>query len=138
MSGGLDSRALVEPKAVFGAARNIEGGGSLTIMATALIDTGSRMDEVIFNEFKGTGNMEIELSRELANRRVWPAIDLNTSGTRKEELLLSEAALAVSHKIRRTLAGKGPERSMGLLLEHMERFPTKHEFVSQFSDRFGR
>ena len=96
------------------------------------------MDEVIFNEFKGTGNMEIELSRDLANRRVWPSIDLNTSGTRKEELLLSEAALAVSHKIRRTLAGKGPERSMELLLEHMGRFPNNHEFVSQFSDRFGR
>ena len=138
MSGGLDARALVEPKAIFGAARNIEGGGSLTIMATALIDTGSRMDEVIFNEFKGTGNMEIELSRELANRRVWPAIDLNTSGTRKEELLLSEAALAVSHRIRRTLSGKGPERSMELLLEHMERYSNNHEFVSQFSDRFGR
>ncbi|MCH9035049.1 MAG: transcription termination factor Rho [Planctomycetes bacterium] len=130
MSGGLDARALIEPKAIFGAARNIEGGGSLTIIATALVDTGSRMD--------GTGNMEIELSRELANRRVWPAIDLNTSGTRKEELLLSEAALAVSYKIRRTLAGKGPERSMQLLLEHMGRFPNNHEFVTQFSDRFGR
>ncbi|MCH9034314.1 MAG: transcription termination factor Rho [Planctomycetes bacterium] len=138
MSGGLDARALAEPKAIFGAARNIEGGGSLTILATALIDTGSRMDEVIYNEFKGTGNMEIELSRELANRRVWPAIDLNISGTRKEELLLTEAALAVSHRIRRSLAGKGPERSMELLLEHMGRFPNNEEFISQFSDRFGR
>jgi len=138
MSGGLDARALAEPKAVFGAARNIEGGGSLTILATALIDTGSRMDEVIYNEFKGTGNMEIELSRELANRRVWPAIDLNISGTRKEELLLTEAALAVSHRIRRSLAGKGQERSMELLLEHMGRFPNNEEFISQFSDRFGR
>ena len=90
MSGGIDIRALAEPKAIFGAARNIENGGSLTIMASALIETGSRMDELIFNEFKGTGNMEIMLSRDMANLRIWPAMDLNQSGTRKEELLLGK------------------------------------------------
>jgi transcription termination factor Rho len=103
MSGGLDVGALAEPKAIFGAARNVEHGGSLTIIASALIDTGSRMDEVIFNEFKGTGNMEIMLCRNLANKRVWPAIDLSESGTRREELLLTPEAVKVATYIRRTL-----------------------------------
>lgn len=133
MSGGIDIRALAEPKAIFGAARNIENGGSLTIMATALIDTGSRMDEVIFNEFKGTGNMEIMLTRELANRRVFPAIDLNQSGTRKEELLLSPQELAVSRHIRRTLLDRGLEQSMTLLLGSLQKFPDNAAFVASFN-----
>ena len=138
MSGGLDIRALTEPKAIFGAARNLEHGGSLTIIASALIDTGSRMDEVIFNEFKGTGNMEIMLSAEMANRRIWPAIDLNLSGTRKEELLLTPQALEVSHRIRRTLVGKNPDRAMEQLLESMERFPDNATFVKQFAEQIFR
>jgi len=138
MSGGLDIRALTEPKGIFGAARNVEHGGSLTIIASALIETGSRMDEVIFNEFKGTGNMEIMLSRELANKRLWPAIDLNLSGTRKEERLLTAEALAVSHKIRRSLSDKGPERSMQLLLEALQRYPSNAEFIKNFNERMWR
>ena len=138
MSGGLDIRALNEPKAVFGAARNIEGGGSLTIIATALIETGSRMDEVIFNEFKGTGNMEIMLSREMANRRVWPAINLDGSGTRKEELLLSAEALEVSYGIRRSLIGREPCRTMETVLEAMEKYPDNGKFVADFDPRRRR
>ena len=130
LSGGLDIRALTEPKAMFGAARKAEGGGSLTIMASALINTGSRMDEVIFNEFKGTGNMEIMLSRELANRRVWPAIELDSSGTRKEERLLSPEALEVASGLRRSLAGGSPERAMTSLLESLGRFPDNATFVA--------
>ncbi|MCH7807765.1 MAG: transcription termination factor Rho [Planctomycetes bacterium] len=129
MSGGLDINALTEPKSIFGAARNIEHGGSLTIVASALIETGSRMDEVIFNEFKGTGNMEIMLSREMANRRLWPAIDLNASGTRKEELLLSPEMLSTSHSLRRSLIDRGPVQSMERLLEQLGRFESNAEFV---------
>ncbi len=135
MSGGLDIRALVEPKSIFGAARNVEGGGSLTIIASCLIDTGSRMDEVIFNEFKGTGNMEIMLSRDMANRRLWPAIDLDASGTRKEERLLTPQALEVSHGIRRTLSGKDPARAMEMLLAELAKHPTNAEFIARFADR---
>ncbi len=135
MSGGLDANALHEPKGIFGAARNAEEGGSLTIMASALIETGSRMDEVIFNEFKGTGNMEIMLSREMANKRLWPAIDLNLSGTRKEEKLLTPQALEVSHQIRRSLGSKDPARSMELLLDSMKRFPTNAAFVQHYAER---
>ncbi len=131
MSGGLDIKALLEPKAIFGAARNIEGGGSLTIIASALIDTGSRMDEVIFNEFKGTGNMEIMLSRELADRRIWPAIDVDQSGTRKEELLLSPEALEVSHSLRRNVVRREPVRSMELLLEVLGRHETNADFIAK-------
>ena len=130
MSGGLDSRALIEPKSIFGAARNIEHGGSLTIMATALIDTGSRMDEVIFNEFKGTGNMEIVLSRELANKRIWPAIDMEASGTRKEELLLDADTLKVSHEIRRNAIGRPADRAMEALLEQLGKYPDNRAFVA--------
>ena len=133
MSGGLDTRALAEPKSIFGAARNCEEGGSLTIVASALIDTGSRMDEVIFNEFKGTGNMEIMLCRDMANRRVWPAIDLNLSGTRQEERLLATDALEVSKQIRRTLIGKSPERAMDILLGVMEKHKNNASFVGGFS-----
>jgi transcription termination factor Rho len=135
MSGGLDVRALAEPKSIFGAARNVENGGSLTIIASALIETGSRMDEVIFNEFKGTGNMEIMLNREMANRRLWPAIDLPSSGTRKEDLLLTPAELAVSHHIRRKLIGREPVRSMETLLESMTKYPTNAAFVKAFSEQ---
>lgn len=134
MSGGLDHRALAEPKSIFGAARNAENGGSLTIMATALIETGSRMDDVIFNEFKGTGNMEIMLSRDMANKRIWPAIDLNQSGTRKEELLLSPMALEVAHKIRRTLSSRAPDRAMQALIEAMAKYPDNESLVARFGD----
>jgi len=130
MSGGLDIRALAEPKSVFGAARNVEGGGSLTIIASCLVDTGSRMDEVIFNEFKGTGNMELMLTRELANRRIWPAIDLPASGTRKEELLLTPEALQASFKLRRSLLDLGAERGMTRMLEEMPKYPTNAEFIA--------
>ena len=138
MSGGLDIRALTEPKSIFGAARKVENGGSLTIIASALIETGSRMDEVIFNEFKGTGNMEIVLSRDLANRRIWPAIDLQQSGTRKEEKLLSPAALAVSYKIRRTLLDKDPIRGMEALTAALAKFPTNADFIASFDERMWR
>ncbi len=130
MSGGLDIRALTEPKSTFGAARNIENGGSLAIIASALIETGSRMDEVIFNEFKGTGNMEIMLSKNLSNKRLWPAIDLQQSGTRKEELLLNAKELEVSHKIRRELVGRPAEMMMETLLERMERHKDNEAFCA--------
>lgn len=134
MSGGLDIRAMTEPKGMFGAARNIENGGSLTIVATALIDTGSRMDELIFNEFKGTGNMEIMLCQELADRRIWPAINLNASGTRKEELLLSEKELKQSHRIRRALKGRYPVQDMQTLLESLGRYPSNDEWLANQAD----
>ncbi len=130
MSGGLDIRALEEPKAIFGAARNVENGGSLTIIASALIDTGSRMDEVIFNEFKGTGNMEIMLSRDMANQRLWPAIDLNLSGTRKEERLLTKDALELSYRIRRTFATRSPINAMQALLDALRKHPDNRAFVA--------
>ena len=133
MSGGLDIRALSEPKAIFGAARNAEDGGSLTILASCLIETGSRMDEVIFNEFKGTGNMEIVLTRELANRRIWPAIDLPQSGTRKEELLLTKEALEASHRIRRVMLDKGALQGMDTLLEQMGKTQSNAEFLSRLA-----
>jgi transcription termination factor Rho len=135
MSGGLDIRALTEPKGIFGAARNIEDGGSLTIIASALIETGSRMDEVIFNEFKGTGNMELMLCRELANRRIWPAIDIDPSGTRKEELLLSPKAIEVAHAIRRKLTGRGTVQSMETLLEVMGKHDSNQAFIENFDPR---
>jgi len=129
MSGGIDIRALNEPKTIFGAARNIEDGGSLTIIASALIETGSRMDDVIFNEFKGTGNMEIMLTRELANQRIFPAIDMEASGTRKEELLLSPEALEVSYKLRRNVVGKGARHAMEMLLDLLNRYPSNAELI---------
>jgi len=120
LSGGVDSNALQRPKRFFGAARNIEGGGSLSIIATALVDTGSRMDEVIFEEFKGTGNMEIQLDRRLADKRVFPAIDIKKSGTRKEELLLSEETLTRVWIIRKLLSSLNPVDSLEFLLDKME------------------
>ncbi|KAF5032811.1 Transcription termination factor Rho [anaerobic digester metagenome] len=129
LSGGLDANALQRPKRFFGAARNIEGGGSLTIIATALIDTGSRMDEVIFEEFKGTGNMEIYLDRHLAEKRVFPAIDINRSGTRKEELLLETDVLNRVWILRKLLAPMSPIDSMEFLLDKMRGTKTNREFL---------
>lgn len=120
LSGGVDSNALHRPKRFFGAARNIEEGGSLTILATALIDTGSRMDEVIFEEFKGTGNSELHLDRKLSDRRLYPAIDMNKSGTRKEELLLDEEELNKLWVLRKALASMSPTEAMELLVEKMK------------------
>ena len=130
MTGGLDIRALQEPKQIFGSARNIEGGGSLTIIASALIDTGSRADEFIFQEFKGTGNMELVLSRELANLRIWPAMDLKQSGTRKEEKLLPRTTLEKVYMLRRQLDDLPPPKQMLTLLERMQKFPTQEEFLA--------
>jgi len=134
LSGGLDSNALHKPKRFFGAARNIEEGGSLTIIATALIDTGSRMDEVIFEEFKGTGNMEIHLDRKLTDRRVFPSIDINRSGTRKEELLLAEADLNRIWILRKLLAPLTPVDSMEFLLEKIKGTKNNKEFLASMSE----
>lgn len=129
MTGGLDIRALLEPKQIFGAARAIEGGGSLTILGTALVETGSRADDFIFQEFKGTGNMELKLDRELANLRIWPAIDLAQSGTRKEEKLLSADALAKVNMLRRHLHGDPPPRQIQTIVERMEPHPDVESFL---------
>lgn len=129
LSGGVDSNALHRPKRFFGAARNIEEGGSLTIIATALIDTGSRMDEVIFEEFKGTGNMEIHLDRKLSDKRVFPAIDINRSGTRKEELLVPPSDLNRVWILRKLLSPLNPVDSMEFLLEKMEGTKNNAEFL---------
>jgi transcription termination factor Rho len=129
LSGGLDINALQEPKQIFGAARAVEHGGSLTILGTALVETGSRGDEFIFQEFKGTGNMELKLDRELSNLRIWPAIDLGQSGTRKEEKLLAESALLKVNMIRRQLHGDPPARAMEALIGRMERYDTTEGFL---------
>jgi transcription termination factor Rho len=129
LSGGLDSNAMQKPKRFFGAARNIEEGGSLTILATALIDTGSRMDEVIFEEFKGTGNMELHLDRRLVDKRVWPAIDINRSGTRKEELLLHPEELERVRMLRRVLADMHPVEAMEMLVTRLRKAKTNAEFL---------
>ncbi len=133
LSGGVDANALQKPKRFFGAARNIEGGGSLTIIATALIDTGSRMDEVIFEEFKGTGNAELVLDRRLADRRIFPAIDINKSGTRKEELLLDKDELNRVHLLRNFLADMPVVEAMEFLLERMKRTKTNKEFFASMA-----
>ncbi len=135
LSGGLDSNALHKPKRFFGAARNIEEGGSLTIIATALIDTGSRMDEVIFEEFKGTGNMEIHLDRKLTDRRVFPSIDINRSGTRKEELLIDEADLNRIWILRKLLAPLTPVDSLEFLLEKIKATKDNKEFLASMSEQ---
>lgn len=129
LSGGIDSNALHRPKRFFGAARNIEEGGSLTIIATALIDTGSRMDDVIFEEFKGTGNMELVLDRRLSDRRIFPAIDINRSGTRKEELLMSKAELARVWILRKFLNEMSPVEAMEFLLDKMSASRTNKDFL---------
>jgi transcription termination factor Rho len=134
LSGGVDSNALQRPKRFFGAARNIEEGGSLTIVATALIDTGSRMDEVIFEEFKGTGNLEIHLDRKLADRRVFPAIDIQKSGTRKEELLLPKEDLSRVWVLRKVLTPLSPVESMELLLSKMGKTKSNAEFLAAMSN----
>jgi transcription termination factor Rho len=129
LSGGLDSNAMQKPKRFFGAARNIEEGGSLTILATALIDTGSRMDDVIFEEFKGTGNMELHLDRRLVDKRVWPAIDINRSGTRKEELLMHPDEVERVRALRRVLADMHPVEAMELVVNRMRKTKSNAEFL---------
>ena len=133
MSGGLDANALQKPKRYFGQARNVEEGGSLTIVATALIDTGSRMDDVIFEEFKGTGNMEINLDRKLADRRVFPALDLFRSGTRKEEMLLSPRELDRAWVLRRVLQQMNPIEAMELLRDKMLKTASNEEFLQSMA-----
>ena len=130
LSGGVDANALHRPKRFFGAARNVENGGSLTIMATALVDTGSRMDDVIFEEFKGTGNMEIVLDRKIADRRVYPAIDINKSGTRKEELLLDEATLNRVWIMRKLLQPLNGIDAMEFLIDKLSKAPTNEDFLN--------
>lgn len=133
LSGGLDSNALQKPKRFFGTARNIEEGGSITIMATALIDTGSRMDEVIFEEFKGTGNMEINLDRRLVDKRVYPAIDIERSGTRKEELLLKEEELNKVWLLRKALSSLNPVEAMELVIEKLKKTKTNVDFLKSMN-----
>jgi transcription termination factor Rho len=133
LSGGVDSTALYPPKRFLGAARNIEDGGSLTIFATALVETGSTMDTVIFEEFKGTGNAELKLDRKIADKRIFPAIDVNPSGTRKEELLLSPDELAIHHKLRRVLSGLESQQAIDLLLDRLRKSRTNIEFLMQVS-----
>jgi transcription termination factor Rho len=131
LSGGVDSTALYPPKRFFGAARNIENGGSLTILATALVETGSRMDEVIFEEFKGTGNMELKLDRKLADKRIFPAVDVDPSGTRKEEILMARDELQVTWKLRRVLHALETQQALELLLDRMKKTKSNAEFLMQ-------
>ncbi|MFC8505972.1 transcription termination factor Rho [Streptomyces sp. NPDC057411] len=131
LSGGVDSTALYPPKRFFGAARNIEDGGSLTILATALVDTGSRMDEVIFEEFKGTGNMELKLDRKLADKRIFPAVDVDASGTRKEEILLGSEELSITWKLRRVLHALDQQQAIELLLDKLKQTKSNGEFLLQ-------
>ncbi|MDR2974098.1 MAG: transcription termination factor Rho [Propionibacteriaceae bacterium] len=133
LSGGVDSAALYPPKKFFGAARNIENGGSLTILATALIETGSKMDEVIFEEFKGTGNMELRLRRDLADKRIFPAIDIDDSGTRREEMLMGRDELAIIWKLRRVLSNMEDQAALEMLLKQMRKTGSNHEFLLQIS-----
>ncbi|HHH75655.1 MAG TPA: transcription termination factor Rho, partial [Phycisphaerae bacterium] len=135
MTGGVDIRALEIPKRQFGAARKIENGGSLTILATALVETGSRMDDLIFEEFKGTGNMEIQLDRKLAERRIWPAISIPQTGTRKEELLVEPWQLPKLHMLRRFLSSLHVDEEMPQLLRALEKFKTNELFLRQLDVR---
>ena len=135
MTGGMDIRAMETPKRLFGAARKIENGGSLTILATALIETGSRMDDLIFEEFKGTGNMELQLDRKLAERRIWPAIGIPQSGTRKEELLVEAWKLPKIHMLRRFLSTLSVDEEMPQLLKALGKFSTNDEFLRQLDVR---
>ena len=129
MSGGLDSNAMQAPRQIFGAARKIEDGGSLTIIATALVDTGSRMDEVIFEEFKGTGNSELHLDRGLVERRIFPAINIDRSGTRKEELIYHPEELQRIYGLRRAMQGLGPIESMEMLITRLKKVKSNAEFL---------
>jgi transcription termination factor Rho len=131
LSGGVDSSALYPPKRFFGAARNIENGGSLTILATALVETGSKMDEVIFEEFKGTGNMELRLNRHLADKRIFPAVDVNASGTRREEMLLSNDEVKITWRLRRALAGLEPQQALEIVLRNLKETQSNVEFLVQ-------
>jgi transcription termination factor Rho len=135
LSGGVEANAMQKPKQFFGAARNVENGGSLTILATALIDTGSKMDEVIFEEFKGTGNMELQLDRKLANRRVYPAIDLVGSSTRKEDLLLPKETVQRINILRAQMSDMKAEESMNFLLQHMRGTRSNEEFLMAMNGR---
>jgi len=130
MSGGLDANALAKPKGLFGAARAVPTGGSLTVIATALVETESRMDDVIFEEFKGTGNAELRLTRELADRRIYPAVDIAASGTRREELLGDAKTIEAKQKLRRALVGLPPEQAMQSLLQQMKRAKTNAELLT--------
>jgi transcription termination factor Rho len=138
LSGGVESTALQHPKRIFGAARNIEEGGSLTILGTVLVDTGSRMDDVIFEEFKGTGNMELILDRRLADRRIFPAIDITRSGTRKEEKLYAPDELEAIHLLRRAFAKMDPMDAMEKLLERLKKTRTNKEFLQSIRQAAGR
>jgi transcription termination factor Rho len=129
LSGGVEANALQKPKRFFGAARKIENGGSLTIIATALTETGSKMDEVIFEEFKGTGNMELQLDRKIANRRIFPAVDLSSSSTRRDDLLLSKETLQRLWVLRKHLADMNPVESMEFLLNQLSKTQTNEEFL---------
>jgi transcription termination factor Rho len=133
LSGGVDANALHKPKRFFGAARNIEEGGSLTIVATALVETGSRMDEVIFEEFKGTGNMELVLDRHIADRRIFPAIDLNRSGTRREDLLLTEMELTRVYLLRNFLSDMPPAEAIDFLLNRMKKTKANKDFLDSMA-----
>jgi transcription termination factor Rho len=133
LSGGVDANALEKPKRFFGAARKIEEGGSLTIMATALIDTGSRMDDVIFEEFKGTGNMEIILDRKLVDKRIFPAIDINRSGTRKEELLVENTDLNKIWILRKVLSPLSIDEAMDLLLDKLRKSESNADFLTSLN-----
>jgi transcription termination factor Rho len=135
MTGGVDIRALEKPKRQFGAARKVENGGSLTVLATALIETGSRMDDLIFEEFKGTGNLELSLDRKLAEKRIWPAINIPQSGTRKEELLVDPWKLPKMHMLRRYLSGMNVDEEMPQLLKALSRFQTNDEFLRSLDAR---
>jgi transcription termination factor Rho len=129
LTGGLDANALQNPKRFFGSARAVEEGGSLTILATALVDTGSKMDDVIFEEFKGTGNTELHLDRRMVEKRIWPAIDVNKSGTRREELLMHEDELQRVWLLRRVLNDMNPVEAMELLTNRMKRTKSNEEFL---------
>ena len=129
LSGGLDASAFQGPRTFFGAARKVEEGGSLTIIGTVLVDTGSRMDQVIFEEFKGTGNMELNLNRDLADQRIYPAFDVMRSGTRREELLIDEVSLAKIHRMRRSLADRKPAEGLQALIAQVKKSPTNAEFL---------
>ena len=133
LTGGVDANALQKPKRFFGAARNIEQGGSLTIIATALVDTGSRMDEVIFEEFKGTGNSEIILDRKLSDKRTWPAMDITKSGTRKEELLVDKATLSKMWVLRRILMPMGVTDAMEFLLDKLKSTNSNSDFFDSMN-----
>jgi transcription termination factor Rho len=133
LSGGVDARALEVPRRIFGSARKIEHGGSLTILATILVDTGSRMDQIIFEEFKGTGNMEIYLSREISNQRIYPAVDISKSGTRKEERLFDPQELEPARRMRRALAGLKPLEAISALITQLQKYPENKALLTAVS-----